>query len=196
MIETLRLPLDFDPDALLRDLERVPDDLWTAHVNRNDYEGDWSGVALRGQAGATHPILQLTAHPGIDEWEDTDLMGTCSYFAEVASRFACPLQGVRLLRLAPGSIITEHSDLGLGLEDGEARIHVPIQTSPDVEFWLNSHRVELHAGETWYLNVSLPHRVTNNSSEPRVHLILDCIVDDWLRDLFRKAEELAPRASE
>jgi hypothetical protein len=96
------------------------------------------------------------------------------------SAFQCELLSVRLLRLGPGSIIKEHVDHSLSLEDGEARLHVPVQTNTDIEFWLNNKLIPLKAGETWCLNVNLPHRVVNNSAEYRVHLVIDCEVNDWL----------------
>jgi quercetin dioxygenase-like cupin family protein len=183
----VRLPIDFDVEALCRDLARIRDEQWTPHFNRGDYEGEWSGVALRGPAGAGHPILALTAHPGTKQWADTPLLERCTYFRHVLARFQCPLQSVRLLRLAPGAVIREHRDPELGLEDGEARLHVPIATSPEVEFLLDGVRIPLRAGETWYLDVRRPHAVTNRSGEHRVHLVADCAVNPWLASLIGAA---------
>jgi hypothetical protein len=45
-------------------------------------------------------------------------------------------------------------------------------------------------GECWYLNVNQPHRVENRGSADRVHLVLDCVVDEWLRALFARALEM------
>ncbi len=188
MIESLRLPFTFDAASLREDLERIPADRWIAHFVKENYDGDWSGVALRGPADVTHPIQQLFANPGTENWANTDLLDLCPYFAEVLSHFQCPLQSVRLLRLAPGSVIKEHRDHALGYEDGEVRVHVPIQTSPAVEFWLNGKRVVLRAGETWYLNVNLPHRVENRGEEYRVHMVIDCEVDGWMRGVFEDTE--------
>ncbi len=188
MIETLRLPLEFSPELLRRDLDRIDDDRWIAHFNTTNYAGDWSGVALRGPADVTHPIQELFANPGTTAWAETRLADECPYFRDVMGRFECPLLSVRLLRLGPGSAIKEHTDHCLALEDGEVRLHVPVATSPEVEFWLNGNRVELQPGETWYLNVNLPHRVENQSSEHRVHMVIDCVVDDWLRALFAAAD--------
>ena len=44
--------------------------------------------------------------------------------------FRVPATSVRLLRLAPASVVKEHRDHALGLEDGEARLHIPIATGP------------------------------------------------------------------
>ena len=152
--DTIRLPLRFDVDALRADLARVPEERWIRHFVEDNYEGDWSGVALRGPAGATHPIQQLFANPGTEAWENTSLYDACPYFAEVMSAFQCNLLSVRLLRLGPGSIIKEHVDHSLSLDDTELRLHVPVQTNADIQFWLNGNLVPLRAGETWYLNVN------------------------------------------
>ena len=184
MIESLRLALDFDPCELQTDLARIPSDRWIAHFNKRDYEGDWSAVGLRGPAGATHPVQAIFATPGIKDWANTDLLDICPYFAEVLSRFECPLQSVRLLRLAPNAVIKQHTDHSLSLEDGELRMHVPVQTNSGVEFILNDKRLTLQEGETWYLNVNLPHSLVNRGSAHRVHLIADCTVNAWLRELI------------
>ena len=81
-------------------------------------------------------------------------------------------------------MINEHRDYRLGWADGEIRVHVAVVTSPDVEFFLDGRRVELAAGEPWYLDLNLPHRVANRSAVNRIHLVIDCIVDDWLRELM------------
>lgn len=39
----------------------------------------------------------------------------------------------------------------------------------------------MRQGEWWYLDVSQPHRVVNRSAQPRLHLVLDCQVNDWLQ---------------
>jgi aspartyl/asparaginyl beta-hydroxylase (cupin superfamily) len=104
----------------------------------------------------------------------------------VLAGFSCPLLAVRLLRLKVGSRIREHTDLNLGYEDGEIRVHVPIHTNPGVEFYLAGQRVILNEGECWYINTSLPHRVVNAGEADRIHLVIDCVVDDWVRDLFEE----------
>ena len=185
----VKLPLAFDPAALMQDLRRVPEDRWIAHFVEDNYEGDWSGVALRGPAGVTHPIQELFANPGTEAWANTSLYDACPYLAEVMSAFRCELLSVRLLRLGPGSVIREHVDHCLAFEDGEVRLHVPVQTNPEIRFWLNEELIPMQVGETWYLNVNLPHRVENNSDEYRVHLVLDCVVNRWLQKLAGLAIE-------
>jgi hypothetical protein len=86
------------------------------------------------------------------------------------------------MRLRAHSEIKQHSDHELSLEDGEARLHIPIVTNDDVRFFLDEELIPMREGECWYLNLTLPHRVTNASSEDRIHLVIDCVVNDWLRN--------------
>jgi hypothetical protein len=105
---------------------------------------------------------------------------------------ACPIRSVRLLRLAPGAVIREHRDAGLRYEQGEARLHIPIATNAAVEFVLDGDRHVMEAGECWYVNVDLPHRVNNRGTTERIHLVIDCVVDDWLRDHFARGSLPVP----
>jgi len=43
------------------------------------------------------------------------------------------------------------------------------------------------AGQCWYIDATLRHRLANRGDSDRVHLVLDCIVDDWLRARFDEA---------
>jgi hypothetical protein len=83
-----------------------------------------------------------------------------------------------------GSVIKEHRDHELGFDDGEVRLHIPVITNPQVEFMLNQVRVVMNEGECWYLNVNQPHRVANHGMVDRIHLVIDCVVNDWLRELM------------
>jgi hypothetical protein len=42
----------------------------------------------------------------------------------------------------------------------------------------------MNEGEGWYLNLSLPHRVENNGTTDRVHLVIDYVVNEWMRSLI------------
>lgn len=185
--DRLQLPLSFYPALLRRDLDALSATPWTAHFVEQNYEGDWSVIPLRCAAGETHPIRMIYSDPTATTFVDTPMLAACPYFREVIAAFACPVRNVRLMRLTPGSIIKEHTDLDLGVEGGEARVHIPVTTSPDVEFLLNRTRVQMKPGETWYLRLSDPHAVANRGTSDRVHLVLDLMVDDWLTGFFDEA---------
>lgn len=190
MIATLKLPFAFDPAPLKADLARIEPGAWIHHYNQSIYEGDWSGVALRSVGGKA---MQLYPDPSAtDAFASTALLAHCPYFQMVLATFQCPLTAVRLLRLKAGSNIREHRDYRLGYEDGEVRLHVPVVTDPGVRFYLAGERVWMAEGECWYLNVNLPHRVENASQRDRIHLVIDCVVDDWLATFFPLPRPVQP----
>jgi hypothetical protein len=181
----LRFPFRFDIDRLHGDLARILPQDWSAHYNERDYGGAWRGVALRSHSGSGG---DLHAMAGGGDFADTALLDRCAYFREVLSAFRCPLKSVRLLSLAPQSFIREHSDHALGYEDGEIRIHVPIQTNPGVEFYVAGERLLLEEGASYFVNVNLPHRVNNRGAADRVHLVIDAEVNEWVCALFRQGD--------
>ena len=185
--DRLCLPLRFDPALLVHDLANLSSAAWVRHYVRQNYEGDWSVIALRAPAGETHPIRMINADPTCRNFVDTPLLDACPYFREVMDTFQAPLRNVRLMRLAAGSAIKEHEDLDLSFEDGKVRLHIPVVTSDRVEFMLNRTRVVLEAGSCWYLRLTDPHSVANRGSEDRVHLVIDAHVNDWIGRVFEEA---------
>jgi quercetin dioxygenase-like cupin family protein len=185
--DRLQLPFSFDTALLRRDLDLLATTPWTAHFVQQNYEGDWSVIPLRCAAGETHPIRMIYSDPTATVFVDTPFLAGCDYFRAVIAAFACEVRSVRLMRLTPGSIIKEHTDVDLGVEDGTARIHIPVATNPDVEFLLNRRRVEMKAGQAWYLRLNDPHAVANRGNADRVHLVLDLVANDWLIGFFDEA---------
>lgn len=184
----LRLPLQFDVAPIEADLARLPTSAWTPHFNTERFEGDWSGVPLLAPVGETHPIRLLHPDPTCTEFVSTEFLANCPGVRAVLDQLRCTLRCCRFLRLAVGSEIKEHQDMGLAFEDEEVRIHIPILTHPAVRFYLDDRLVEMSPGEAWYLNLNLPHRVSNPGPTDRVHLVIDCIVNDWIRNLFDQGE--------
>jgi hypothetical protein len=189
--DRLRLPLDFDPAGLASDMDAIASTGWISHFVTQNYEGDWSVLPLRAQAGARHPIQMIYSNPAATAFEDTPLLAEAPYFRAVLAGFACPLQAVRLMRLAPGSTIKEHRDHDLRFEDGTVRLHIPVVTNPAVDFRLNGVRCVMAAGTCWYLRLSDPHSVANRGPADRVHLVIDAGVNGWLTDLFDRAAALS-----
>jgi hypothetical protein len=185
--DRLRLPLAFDPARLAAVLAALASVEWTAHFVQQNYEGDWSAIALRAPAHAKHPIQMILSDPSCADFVDTPFLAGAPYFQEVLARFECPLLSVRLMRLAPGSVIKEHSDHDLSFEQGTVRVHIPVVTNPEVDFRLNGIRCEMSAGSAWYLRLSDRHSVANRGAADRVHMVVDAAVDGWLADLFARA---------
>jgi len=194
-----KLPISFSIDKLQKELAICENDLWTPHFNTNRYQGNWTSVSLRSQSGLVNDI---TSFPNI-EYKNTELLDRCPYFKEIMDWFQCEKEAVRLLRLGPRSEIKEHVDNDTSYEDGFFRIHIPIITNPEVFFYVDKKQVPMKMGECWYANFQLPHSVENKSAEPRIHLTIDCIRNDWSDKLFAEmgfdihySKEKAPYSAE
>jgi len=186
---SLKLDLKFDAAGLQSDLRGMLAGEFIPHFNTAYYEGDWSVLPLRSIGGrADHIYPDPTA---THEFADTPLLDRCPQVRAALTAFDCELQAVRFLRLKAGSIIKEHTDYNLGFEDGEVRLHIPVVTNPAVEFVLGGKRIVMKPGEVWYHDFNLPHRVANQGDTDRIHLVLDCFLNDWLRGLILAAEAAA-----
>jgi GNAT superfamily N-acetyltransferase len=183
--DAVKLPLPFNVPRLQADLAGLRAREFVPHFNQAGYEGDWSALPLRSVGGRTdHIYPNPTAK---DAFADTPLLARCPAIQAALGSLPCPRQSVRLLRLKAGSIIKEHRDHELGFEDGEVRLHIPIITNPEVHFILDQVRIIMNEGECWYLNVNRPHSVANRGTGDRIHLVIDCVVNDWLRELLLAA---------
>ena len=191
LADAVKLPLLFDAARLRTDLANMLAEDFLPHYNTAGYQGDWSAVPLRSVGGRANHIV---ADPAAREpFADTPLLARCPGVRETLAALPCPHQSVRFMRLRAGSGIKEHSDVRLGFDDGEVRLHIPVATNPEVEFMLAGRRVVMNEGECWYLNLTLPHRVDNRGAADRVHLVIDCVVNDWLRDQLLAADAEAAK---
>lgn len=168
--------------ALQAEVDALLGEAWLPHVNRRDYDGDWQVLPLRCQRAHVdaHPILQGFSITAGDAWEDLPRLLPCTAIRSLLDGLECPLQSVRLMQLKAGASIKPHRDHGLCLQDGFARLHVPIRTHPDVSFIVAQRSIPMQAGELWYINADEVHEVYNRSPEDRTHLVIDCIATPWL----------------
>ena len=75
-------------------------------------------------------------------------------------------------RLEAGAQIKHHVDKGYSLLNCN-RIHVPLVTNNDVDFYVGGETKTLLAGEIWEINNATVHAVHNKSKHDRIHLIID-----------------------
>ena len=173
-----RLPLSFDAPALLAEAHAFAAEEWIPHFNTAYYDGDWSGISLRSVGGK--PTTLYPDPAATEPFADTPALAQAPELAAALSRLECEQQSARLLRLGPGASIREHTDLRLSHPDGELRLHIPLSTDDDVAFEHNGIVVAMAPGECWYMDLTLPHAVTNRSERARIHLVVDCVVNPWL----------------
>ena len=114
---------------------------------------------------------------------------------EIISRLPCKFERIRLMKLAAGKSLRKHNDnIDQGIESKKiVRIHVPIRTNSEVVFTMyendededdDGEKLNLKAGHFYYLDVTKPHSVSNNSSIDRYHLVVDCYMNEELKAIL------------
>jgi quercetin dioxygenase-like cupin family protein len=181
MIRFANLHLAYDVVAMQNELSSF-DAEWQLHFNQHYYEGSWTVLPLRSPRGDDKNIIpDLLADSA---YVDTRNMNAFSSVSKLILELKCEVMSVRFLNLEAGAIIKQHKDNELAFEKGEARLHFPVLTNPDVEFYIEDKRIAMEEGSCWYINANLPHRVSNNGKTDRIHLVIDCKVNDWLSQLI------------
>ncbi len=174
------LPLSFDVAPLIAEINALGAAAWRAHFNTGYHDGGWGGIALLAAHGNSDSLYAPGDAQAANTVRSTTFGAQCPQLLAAIAQIQCRIRSARALCLAPGSVIREHADEDLVWRDGEARLHIPLQTHDRVEFYVDGQRVQMRPGECWYLDLSRPHRVQNLGPVERVHLVLDCEVNDWL----------------
>ncbi len=186
--DRIKLPFTFDADKMLAEFEALK-------LQNFEY---YNVIPLRAPA---HTIdTSLPVPPPADDyadgswcdWLDTEYLEVSPYLKSIVETFKAntAVTLVRLLRLAPNSIVQEHTDPTLGLEIHKSviRLTIPILNKEGVQFFLNGTEVPMMPGECWYLRLTDPHRVINNGAEERVNLTIDMIPNDWIRNIIMESD--------
>jgi len=157
---------------------------WINHVNKEDYQGAWDVLPIRVLTSNVHkhPILQCFNLEQKGDWTYLAIIERLPQIRSILDWFECEVKAARLMRLKPGSCIQPHRDKGLSIEFGSARFHIPISAAEQVEFKVNDELVPMKNGELWYLNADATHSVKHIGNEERINLVIDCDVNDWLKN--------------
>lgn len=182
IIKSAILNIPVDIKSIQKEVTILQAELWQPHLNKRDYEGGWDVLSLRSPGGGLNTLAEALNN---EPYANTPLLQHCPSVRLLLDSLQCEKLSARFLNLHAGAIIKEHTDKELYFEKGEARLHFPVITNPFVEFYLDNDRLPMQEGECWYINANLPHRLANNGSNNRIHLVVDCIVNNWLREVFR-----------
>lgn len=190
VISSKKLAINFEIDfqALAIELASIAESEWIAHVNKRVYQGDWSVVPLRALAEFydLHPILQSFNIESEGDWQDLPRLAQLPEINNIVKQVKCPQKAVRLMKLEPDANIFPHVDHGLSVENGQARLHVPLQHNDDVEFHCANSRLAMGVGELWYVNADQEHWVKNSGSTSRINLVIDVDANSWLLERLQE----------
>ena len=159
---------------------------------------DWTAISLRGYGPTPLDILKPNVLKSKVKTEtvlqDTSLLEEDGFqvINDILAKIPSTFERVRFMKIKANSGIGKHSDRidkDFGIEDGNIiRIHVPIRTNDQVEFYLWEGKEKLvnylEVGHYYYVDVRAPHAVTNNSDVDRIHLVIDVYVNDEIRKLL------------
>lgn len=79
---------------------------------------------------------------------------------------------VMINKIRPGGMIYPHADTPVHAQYWD-RFHYVVNSSPGVMFRCGEERVQMNTGECWWFQNANEHEVINNSSDDRIHLIID-----------------------
>lgn len=187
MIRFARIPLPVDIHPLQQEVLQLSAG-WAPHLNKRHYTGNWDVLSLRSPGGTddnTTPDIMQTG----ETFQNTSVMAQCPAIEAFIASLDCEIMSARLLNLKSGAFIKPHRDAELCFEKGEARLHLPVFTNNHVQFHCENDLIPMKEGECWYINANITHSVANKGESDRIHLVIDCIVNDWLKAVFASAQK-------
>lgn len=158
----IRLPYRFDAGQMAREVANLPSEAWMTHPAA--FRGN-SAVPLVSREGGRNDDFHGAMSP-------TPYLATCRYLQQVMASFNEVLGRSRLMKLAAGAEVLPHVDFNYHWYT-RVRIHIPIITHPDVQFFCGPDKLHMRAGECWIFNSWRRHRVQNRSECDRIHLVID-----------------------
>jgi len=177
-MDSLKLPFRFDASILKAEI---------AQFEKSDYSDIYNPSVTLETLWLKH-LIQPVGGPDDDaKFVPTESLKKCPHLLSVFETFQCRVETFRIHTLDAGAHIRPHQDTGYAFEMGKVRLHIPIQTNEKVKILLNGKPIHMQEGECWYCNFDIIHEVINHSEVGRIHLILDCMVNDWLTEVFHKA---------
>lgn len=174
--EFYRLPFCFDVARLTAEARYFPEDAWRAHPS--GYEGNTALILVSADGGINDDLsgpMKPTTH-----------LAHAPYLRQVMASFGTVVGRSRLMRLAPGATVQEHTDINYYWRS-HFRIHVPIVTHPSVKFYCNQKCVHMAAGEAWTFDNWQMHTVQNPSEVTRIHLVMDTVGTTALWQLMKRS---------
>ena len=175
-----------DPMPVMQAIAARPQ-LWGAHRWRTEYEGtphrDVSDIWLRySDPEKTADAKQTRAVQNDDRpvfypaWDALPQVRPI-VFGLMRQVEAIELGRVLITRLPPGGRIAAHSDAtGAYTDQPGRRYHVVLQGLPGSLFRCGDETVNMRTGEVWLFDHMAEHEVANNSTDDRIHLLVDLLL--------------------
>lgn len=182
-------PLRVIPQSVFADMKeelalaKIP---WQAGY-RQYQSGGWLTAFLMNSSGRTS---EQTISDGIGR--ATPLMIQFPATARYIESLGLDIMCMRLANMKPGACLFEHVDYRELSERPRLRLHIPIVTNLHAELILSEHAVHMSGGILWVLDPQHRHAALNGGLTDRVHLLIDCYVNERLTELLSVLSQTTP----
>ena len=160
-------------------------------ITKFNKQKQWTAISIRGYAD---DMKQIGKGGVLGTTELSNLQNTPLYneleMDKILDEIPAEKERVRLMKLRAGTKIAKHTDkVDKDIKSGKIiRLHIPVVTNENVvmKSWLKGGIAEFRMakGECWWLDVSLPHQVDNDSDEDRVHLVVDIYNNNTIQERY------------
>lgn len=171
----LQLPLMFDAALLAREIATIPQSEWRPHP--------------AGFAGNDFlPLVAVNGDPANETFSGpmrptSYLSPERPYLWQTLAGLGAVLGRTRLMRLSGHAEVSEHADVNYYWRE-RMRVHVPIVTQPAVKFYCGDAVAHMAAGECWIFDTWSLHRVVNDQTHARIHLVVDTVGGERMLQLM------------
>jgi uncharacterized protein (TIGR03032 family) len=176
--EFVKLPVRVDADALAAEVAALPEQIWREHP---EGAAGNTAVPLVGREG--DPFDDAVVGP----MAPTPYLAHLPYAAKIMASLGSVIGRTRLMRIEEEGHLDDHVDTNYYWRD-HMRVHVPVATTPDVEFLCNGRSQHMAAGEVWVFDTWLRHGVRNPAGTKRIHLVIDTVGSAGLWDLLERPD--------
>lgn len=161
----IQLPLKFDAERLLKEIEEIGESAWLPHPE--GFPGNDALTLITPRGVNDNNELSGPMRP-------TEYLKRCSYMMEVLDSIGGVWGRTRLMRLSGQAEVNPHVDVHYYWRE-RMRVHIPIVTQPSVRFYCGDQNINMASGECWIFDTWRLHRVVNDASRARIHLVADTV---------------------
>jgi hypothetical protein len=76
-------------------------------------------------------------------------------------------------------------------QDGNIQLYLPVFSNTSVKFHLDTESLTMQEGDCWYVNTGSLEGISNDGSSDLICLVISCISNYWLEELFFEASTTA-----
>ena len=189
MQSAYKLPLSFDPGPIVEEVCKAESkSAWIDHwADSTAIPGTWVFIPLVASPGDLPGAIASERERAL---RSMPILAELPHTRNIIDSFHTEVLRARLMKLKAGAVIKEHRDFAYfggqrwSFERGRIRVHIPIITGANVFWMLSGKRIDMKAGEAWYVNVCMPHSVENRGDTDRIHLVIELEVNEWVRKMF------------